>query len=142
MCFGAGLLLVVPLAWTGALIGAAILLDLGMTANLTLGQRAIFVLGAECRSRVKGCICRLLCRWCRGFSVRRLGLWSRRPVFCFVDQIGAANRCAGVLSYRVAMAAHTAFVCAPAPEDVSSVTRPILPDRTTAVAAFLYRRIK
>jgi predicted MFS family arabinose efflux permease len=36
------------------LVGAAILLDFGMTANLTLGQRAIFVLGAEYRSRFNG----------------------------------------------------------------------------------------
>jgi predicted MFS family arabinose efflux permease len=36
------------------LIGAAILLDFGMAANLTLGQRAIFVLGAEYRSRLNG----------------------------------------------------------------------------------------
>jgi predicted MFS family arabinose efflux permease len=36
------------------LVGAAILLDFGMTANLTLGQRAIFVLGGEYRSRFNG----------------------------------------------------------------------------------------
>jgi predicted MFS family arabinose efflux permease len=36
------------------LVVAAILLDFGMTANLTLGQRAIFVLGAEFRSRLNG----------------------------------------------------------------------------------------
>jgi hypothetical protein len=36
------------------LIVAAILLDFGMTANLTLGQRAIFVLSAEYRSRFNG----------------------------------------------------------------------------------------
>jgi predicted MFS family arabinose efflux permease len=36
------------------LVGAAILLDFGMAANLTLGQRAIFVLGAEYRSRLNG----------------------------------------------------------------------------------------
>jgi predicted MFS family arabinose efflux permease len=34
------------------LVASAILLDFGMTANLTLGQRAIFVLGAEYRSRL------------------------------------------------------------------------------------------
>jgi predicted MFS family arabinose efflux permease len=38
----------------GLLVSAAILLDFGMTANLTLGQRAIFVLGAEYRSRLNG----------------------------------------------------------------------------------------
>jgi predicted MFS family arabinose efflux permease len=36
------------------LVGAAILLDFGMTANLTLGQRAIFVLAPEFRSRLNG----------------------------------------------------------------------------------------
>jgi predicted MFS family arabinose efflux permease len=36
------------------LVTAAILLDFGMTANLTLGQRAIFVLGAQFRSRLNG----------------------------------------------------------------------------------------
>jgi predicted MFS family arabinose efflux permease len=36
------------------LIAAAILLDFGMAANLTLGQRAIFVLGAEYRNRLNG----------------------------------------------------------------------------------------
>jgi predicted MFS family arabinose efflux permease len=52
--------LVMPFAATGSsvdiaiLVGAAILLDFGMTANLTLGQRAIFVLGAEYRSRFNG----------------------------------------------------------------------------------------
>jgi predicted MFS family arabinose efflux permease len=45
----AGSALGVPL-----LIAAAILLDFGMTANLTLGQRAIFVLGAEYRNRLNG----------------------------------------------------------------------------------------
>jgi predicted MFS family arabinose efflux permease len=36
------------------LVAAAILLDFGMTANLTLGQRAILVSGAEYRSRLNG----------------------------------------------------------------------------------------
>lgn len=39
-----------PLA-LGLLVAAALLVDFGMTANLTLGQRAIFLLGAEFRSR-------------------------------------------------------------------------------------------
>ncbi len=37
-----------------ALVAAAIVLDFGVAANLTLGQRAIFVLGAEFRSRLNG----------------------------------------------------------------------------------------
>jgi predicted MFS family arabinose efflux permease len=36
------------------LVAAAILLDFGMSANLTLGQRAIFALGAEFRGRLNG----------------------------------------------------------------------------------------
>jgi predicted MFS family arabinose efflux permease len=36
------------------LLAAAILLDFGTTANTTLGQRAIFLLGAEFRSRLNG----------------------------------------------------------------------------------------
>jgi predicted MFS family arabinose efflux permease len=35
-------------------VTAAILLDFGMTTNLTLRQRAIFVLGAQYRSRFTG----------------------------------------------------------------------------------------
>ncbi|AJY44621.1 MFS transporter [Martelella endophytica] len=38
----------------GLLVAAAILLDFGVAANLTLGQRAIFALGAEYRSRLNG----------------------------------------------------------------------------------------
>jgi len=38
----------------GSLVAAAILLDFGVTANLVLGQRAIFALGAEYRSRLNG----------------------------------------------------------------------------------------
>ena len=53
-------ILITRFAATGSSLGipllaaAAILLDFGMTANLTLGQRAIFVLGAEYRSRLNG----------------------------------------------------------------------------------------
>lgn len=42
-----------PLA-LGSLVAAGILLDFGVTTNLVLGQRAIFVLGAEYRSRLNG----------------------------------------------------------------------------------------
>ena len=38
----------------GLLVAAAILLDFGVSANMTLGQRAIFALGAEYRSRLNG----------------------------------------------------------------------------------------
>ena len=38
----------------GLLVAAGILLDFGVTTNLVLGQRVIFVLGAEYRSRLNG----------------------------------------------------------------------------------------
>lgn len=38
----------------GLLVAAAIVLDFGMAANLVLGQRAIFTLGAELRGRLNG----------------------------------------------------------------------------------------
>ncbi|HHD7473882.1 TPA: MFS transporter [Klebsiella oxytoca] len=38
----------------GLLVVAAIVLDFGVAANLTLGQRAIFALGAEVRARLNG----------------------------------------------------------------------------------------
>ncbi|MDE1173520.1 MAG: MFS transporter [Parvibaculaceae bacterium] len=38
----------------GILVAAAILLDFGITANLVLGQRAIYALGAELRGRLNG----------------------------------------------------------------------------------------
>jgi predicted MFS family arabinose efflux permease len=38
----------------GVLVFAAILLDFGVTANLVLGQRALFALGARIRSRLNG----------------------------------------------------------------------------------------
>ncbi|MDD5350638.1 MAG: MFS transporter [Chthoniobacteraceae bacterium] len=38
----------------GILVAAAILLDFGVTANMVVGQRAIFSLGAEFRSRLNG----------------------------------------------------------------------------------------
>jgi predicted MFS family arabinose efflux permease len=38
----------------GLLVAAAVLLDFGVAGNLVLGQRAIFTIGAELRSRVNG----------------------------------------------------------------------------------------
>lgn len=38
----------------GLLVAACIVLDMGVSANLVLGQRAIFALGAEVRSRLNG----------------------------------------------------------------------------------------
>ncbi|AJC65636.1 MFS transporter [Dickeya zeae] len=42
-------------SWSlGGLVLAAIVLDFGVSANMTLGQRAIFALGAEVRARLNG----------------------------------------------------------------------------------------
>jgi predicted MFS family arabinose efflux permease len=52
-----GLTLLAPAGSTlalGLLVAAAILLDFGVSGNLVMGQRAIFGLGAELRSRVNG----------------------------------------------------------------------------------------
>jgi predicted MFS family arabinose efflux permease len=38
----------------GLLVAAAILIDFGVTANMTFGQRMIFSLGAELRGRLNG----------------------------------------------------------------------------------------
>lgn len=38
----------------GVLVAAAVLLDFGVTTNLVLGQRALFLLGAEYRNRLNG----------------------------------------------------------------------------------------
>ncbi|MGO4379812.1 MFS transporter [Pseudoduganella sp. RAF19] len=38
----------------GLLVAAAVVLDMGVSANLVVGQRAIFTLGAEVRSRLNG----------------------------------------------------------------------------------------
>jgi predicted MFS family arabinose efflux permease len=71
------------------LVAAAILLDFGMTANLTLGQRAIFVLAAEFRSRLNGLY----------MAAGRLGLCDRGLVLGLLDRIRAAHRCTGFFPY-------------------------------------------
>ena len=59
LAVGAGFLLTHLAApgssWSlGLLVAAAIVLDFGVSANMTLGQRAIFSLGAEFRARLNG----------------------------------------------------------------------------------------
>jgi len=60
MLAAAGAFLITHLAPQGSgwalalLVAAAVILDFGVSANLTLGQRAIFALGAEFRSRLNG----------------------------------------------------------------------------------------
>jgi len=43
-----------PTVGIGALVLAAVLLDVGLSVNLILGQRTLFALGAEVRSRLNG----------------------------------------------------------------------------------------
>jgi predicted MFS family arabinose efflux permease len=62
-----------PLA-LALLVAAAILLDFGVTANLVLGQRAIFILGAPLRSRLNGMYMALF--FVGGAIGSALGVWS------------------------------------------------------------------
>lgn len=68
-----------------ALVVAAILLDFGVTANLVLGQRAIFSLGAESRGRLNGlymatffiggAVCSALGGWAYAAGGWSLSMW-------------------------------------------------------------------
>jgi predicted MFS family arabinose efflux permease len=72
-----GLTLLAPAGSTlalGLLVAAAILLDFGVSGNLVLGQRAIFGLGAELRSRVNGLY--MATFFLGGAAGSALGAWS------------------------------------------------------------------
>ncbi len=56
------------------LVAAAIVLDFGVTANLVLGQRAIFSLGAEYRSRLNGLY--MATFFAGGAAGSAVGAWS------------------------------------------------------------------
>lgn len=58
----------------GLLVAAAVLLDFGVTANLVLGQRAIFSLGASLRSRLNGLYMSIF--FIGGALGSALGAWS------------------------------------------------------------------
>jgi predicted MFS family arabinose efflux permease len=58
----------------GLLVAAAVLLDFGVSGNLVLGQRAIFGLGAELRSRVNGLY--MATFFLGGAAGSALGAWS------------------------------------------------------------------
>jgi predicted MFS family arabinose efflux permease len=68
------------LAPTGSTVGlamlaaAAVLLDFGVSGNLVLGQRAIYGLGAELRSRVNGLYMAIF--FLGGAAGSALGAWS------------------------------------------------------------------
>ncbi len=55
-----------------ALVFAGILLDLGVQSNLVLGQRAIFALGAETRSRLNGLYMAPSTQWPDGLIVEKI----------------------------------------------------------------------
>ena len=85
----------------GLLTFAAILLDFGVVTNLVMGQRAIFVLGAEYRSRLNGPLHgHLLCRWRYRFGARRLALCARRLVGRLDAGLGAAGLCTRLFAER------------------------------------------
>ncbi len=91
-----------------ALVAMAILLDFGVTANLVLGQRAIFMLGDEARSRLNGlymatffaggAICSALGGWAYAEGGWSLTLWVglALPLLAFVfyltERAGAGRR--------------------------------------------------
>jgi len=58
----------------GLLVASAILLDFGMTANLVLGQRAIFSLGPAVRSRLNGLYMAIF--FCGGAIGSAVGGWA------------------------------------------------------------------
>jgi predicted MFS family arabinose efflux permease len=72
-----GLTLLVPSGSAlalGLLVAAAILLDFGVSGNIVLGQRAIYGLGAELRSRVNGLY--MATFFLGGAAGSALGAWS------------------------------------------------------------------
>jgi predicted MFS family arabinose efflux permease len=72
-----GMTLLAPggsMAGLAMLVAAAVLLDFGVSGNLVLGQRAIFSLGAELRSRVNGLYMAIF--FLGGAAGSALGAWS------------------------------------------------------------------
>ncbi|HEY4073742.1 MAG TPA: MFS transporter [Herbaspirillum sp.] len=73
----------------GLLVASAILLDFGATANLVLGQRAIFILGASLRSRLNGLYMTIF--FIGGAIGSALGAWSyARGGWSFTAWVGFA----------------------------------------------------
>jgi len=56
------------------LAAAAVLLDMGVAANLVLGQRALFALGADIRARLNGLYMAVF--FCGGAAGSSLGAWA------------------------------------------------------------------
>ncbi len=80
------------------LVAAAILLDFGMTANLTHGQRAIFVLAAEFRSRLNGLY--MAAFFAGGAAGSTLGSWAYATgSWSFASWIGLALPVAALIFF-------------------------------------------
>lgn len=74
------------------LVAAAILLDFGVTANFTLGQRAIFSLDAEFRSRLNGLY--IATFFTAGAACSALGAWTyHKGGWPLTMWAGSACRC-------------------------------------------------
>jgi 2-polyprenyl-6-methoxyphenol hydroxylase-like FAD-dependent oxidoreductase len=85
----------------GVLVVASIVLDMGVAANLVLGQRAIFALGAEVRSRLNGIFFACSSPAARSVPRRRLGLCPPRLACRAADRHGLPGRRAAVLGRRI-----------------------------------------
>ena len=83
----------------GWLVAAAVLLDFGVAANLTLGQRALFVLGAAQRGRLNGLF--MATFFVAGAAGSAVGGWAyARGGWGLTSAIGVALAAAG-LAYLV-----------------------------------------
>lgn len=89
----------VPLGSTlslGLLVAAAILIDYGVTTNLVLGQRAIFALGAEMRSRLNGLY--MATFFVGGAAGSAAGAWAyAQGGWRLASMVGAALPVAGLI---------------------------------------------
>jgi len=99
------------LAWRGsagsmaALLAAGILLDLGVQANLVLGQRAIYALGANARSRLNGIYMALFFGG-GAFGSAIASLAYTTGGFALVSWIGLAFPLAALLIYATEFIGH------------------------------------
>ncbi len=90
----------------GALLAAGILLDLGVQGNLVLGQRAIYAVGAEARSRLNGLYMALFFGGgAAGSAIASIAYTTGG--FALVSWIGLAFPVAALLIYATEFAGHT-----------------------------------
>jgi predicted MFS family arabinose efflux permease len=87
----------------GLLVAAAILLDFGVTAHLVLGQRELFSLGAEIRSRLNGLFMAMF--FVGGAAGSALGAWAyARGGWSLTGWIGLALPVASLACYGAVVA--------------------------------------